>query len=86
MRLIESLSPRSATRRKAASSRYSITARREGLIPLWAGEGDSSTPDFISRAAADALVAGETFYTYQRGIPDLRQALATTTPAISARP
>ena len=49
---------------------------KPGLIPLWAGEGDEATPDFISRSAADALGAGETFYTWQRGIPELRQALA----------
>lgn len=49
---------------------------KPGLIPLWAGEGDEPTPDFISRPATDALLAGETFYTWQRGIPELRQALA----------
>lgn len=49
---------------------------REGLIPLWAGEGDLPTPAFISDAAARGLAGGETFYTWQRGIPDLRQALA----------
>jgi aspartate/methionine/tyrosine aminotransferase len=49
---------------------------REGLIPLWAGEGDLPTPDFITQAAGAALAAGETFYTWQRGIPELRQALA----------
>ena len=49
---------------------------KEGLIPLWAGEGDLPTPDFITRAAMEALAAGETFYTWQRGIPELREALA----------
>ena len=49
---------------------------KPGLIPLWAGEGDEKTPDFIARPAAEALLAGETFYTWQRGIPELRQALA----------
>ncbi|MFH1794114.1 MAG: pyridoxal phosphate-dependent aminotransferase [Pseudomonadota bacterium] len=49
---------------------------REGLIPLWAGEGDLPTPEFITRAAMEALAAGETFYTWQRGIPELREALA----------
>ena len=49
---------------------------RQGVIPLWAGEGDLPTPDFISRKAADALAAGETFYTWQRGVPDLRAAIA----------
>jgi aspartate/methionine/tyrosine aminotransferase len=49
---------------------------REGLIPLWAGEGDLATPPFIVEAATRSLVAGETFYTLQRGIPELREALA----------
>lgn len=49
---------------------------REGLLPLWVGEGDLPTPDFISRAAMDALASGETFYTWQRGIPELRRALS----------
>lgn len=49
---------------------------REDLIPLWAGEGDLPTPDFIIRAAKASLDRGETFYTYQRGIPQLREALA----------
>ncbi len=48
---------------------------RENLLPLWVGEGDLPTPAFISKAAADALNAGETFYTWQRGIPGLREAL-----------
>lgn len=49
---------------------------KPGLIPLWAGEGDRPTPEFIRQAGADALLAGETFYTVQRGIPELRQGLA----------
>ena len=49
---------------------------REGLIPLWAGEGDLPTPKFICEATEKSLFAGETFYTWQRGIPELRQALA----------
>lgn len=49
---------------------------REGLIPLWVGEGDLPTPDFIRAAAQKAIVDGETFYTWQAGIPELREALA----------
>ncbi len=49
---------------------------RPGLIPLWVGEGDLPTPAFIRDAAARSLAAGETFYTWQRGIPELREALA----------
>jgi aspartate/methionine/tyrosine aminotransferase len=48
---------------------------RAGLIPLWAGEGDLPTPDFICEAAVRSLRAGETFYTWQRGLPELRAAL-----------
>jgi aspartate/methionine/tyrosine aminotransferase len=49
---------------------------RPGLIPLWAGEGDLPTPEFIHSATSRSLAAGETFYTYQRGVPELRAALA----------
>lgn len=48
---------------------------RAGLIPLWSGEGDMPTPEFINSAATRGLVNGETFYTWQAGIPELRQAL-----------
>jgi aspartate/methionine/tyrosine aminotransferase len=49
---------------------------RPGLIPLWAGEGDLPTPPVVRDAAVRSLAAGETFYTWQRGIPELRAALA----------
>ncbi|MEM6381435.1 MAG: pyridoxal phosphate-dependent aminotransferase [Pseudomonadota bacterium] len=49
---------------------------RQGIMPLWAGEGDLPTPAFIRKAAAESLEAGETFYTWQRGLPELRAALA----------
>ena len=49
---------------------------RPGLIPLWAGEGDMSTPSFISEASTRSLAAGETFYTPNRGIPAFREAIA----------
>lgn len=46
------------------------------VIGLWAGESDLPTPDFICEAAAAALTAGKTFYIPNRGIPELRVALA----------
>jgi aspartate/methionine/tyrosine aminotransferase len=49
---------------------------RQGVMPLWVGEGDLPTPAFISDAAKASLDAGETFYTDQRGIPELREAIA----------
>ena len=45
------------------------------VVPLWFGEGDLVTPDFVREAAAEGLRRGETFYTWQRGIPELRQAI-----------
>src|SRR3974390_2310667 len=49
---------------------------RQGLIPLWVGEGDLPTPPFVSEAAKASLDRGETFYTAQAGVPDLREAIA----------
>lgn len=54
----------------------SYSRGREGMIPLYVGEGDLPTPSFIAEAARRALAEGETFYTYQRGIPELREAIA----------
>ncbi|MEA2841809.1 MAG: hypothetical protein QOF41_3139 [Methylobacteriaceae bacterium] len=50
--------------------------KREGIIPLWVGEGDLATPAFIHEAATRSFAAGETFYTNQRGLPELREAIA----------
>src|SRR5262245_48178095 len=49
---------------------------KAGVVPFWAGEGDAPTPSFIAEAAIEALRQGHTFYTHQRGIPPLRQAVA----------
>lgn len=49
---------------------------RPGTTALWTGEGDLPTPAFICDAATAALARGETFYTWTRGIPPLRNALA----------
>jgi hypothetical protein len=53
--------------------------RKGGVMPLWAGEGDLPTPVFIAEAATASLAKGETFYTWQRGLPELREALAAYT-------
>jgi aspartate/methionine/tyrosine aminotransferase len=55
---------------------FSYGRLKLGILPLWVGEGDLPTPSFICEAAAQSLAKGETFYTYQRGIPELRQAIA----------
>lgn len=77
MNLLDSL--RTSARMAPESGIVAVMNRgraKEGMIPLWAGEGDLPTPEFIRAAASQALLAGETFYTWQRGIPELREALA----------
>ena len=46
------------------------------VVPLWYGEGDLPTPDFIREAADTAVRAGHTFYTYKAGLPELRATIA----------
>jgi aspartate/methionine/tyrosine aminotransferase len=46
------------------------------VIGMWAGEPDVPTPPFICEAASHALAQGHTFYSANRGIPELRAALA----------
>jgi aspartate/methionine/tyrosine aminotransferase len=49
---------------------------REDVAAFWFGEPDEVTPEFIRRAAVEALEAGDTFYTQNLGIPELREAVA----------
>jgi aspartate/methionine/tyrosine aminotransferase len=46
------------------------------ILAFWFGEPDEVTPAYIRDAAVAALAAGETFYTQNFGIPELRDALA----------
>ncbi|MFT5708749.1 MAG: aspartate/methionine/tyrosine aminotransferase [Oceanospirillaceae bacterium] len=48
----------------------------EGMIPLWFGEPNQPTPQFICDAAAKSMKAGETFYAEGLGRPFLREAIA----------
>lgn len=49
---------------------------RDDLLTFWFGEGDQPTPEFIRKAASDALMAGRTYYTHNLGRPELRDALS----------
>jgi aspartate/methionine/tyrosine aminotransferase len=49
---------------------------RADVLKFWFGEGDLPTPEFIRRAAIDALAAGETFYNHNLGQIELREAIA----------
>jgi aspartate/methionine/tyrosine aminotransferase len=56
------------------------------VVALWYGEGDLPTPAFIGEAASTALRAGDTFYTYKAGLPELRQTIADYLTGLYARP
>lgn len=58
----------------------------EDVVGLWVGEGDLPTPKFICDAAAKALADGETFYTWKRGLPELRAAIAAYHERLHGRP
>jgi aspartate/methionine/tyrosine aminotransferase len=47
-----------------------------GSVKLCYGESDMPTPEFICRAATEAMREGHTFYTHTAGYLELRQAIA----------
>jgi len=48
----------------------------EGVLKLYFGESNLPTPDYIKRAAAQAMADGFTFYSENAGLPSLRRAIA----------
>jgi aspartate/methionine/tyrosine aminotransferase len=53
-----------------------IAMSMQGVLRLYFGESNLPTPQFIKRAAVDALADGYTFYTENAGLPSLRRAIA----------
>lgn len=49
---------------------------RDDVLAFWFGESDEVTPDFIREAAIESLRSGETFYSHNLGLPELRHAVA----------
>jgi aspartate/methionine/tyrosine aminotransferase len=49
---------------------------RPDVLAFWFGESDEPTPEFIRDAAVKSLHDGETFYSHNLGLPELRDALA----------
>ena len=49
---------------------------RSDVLAFWFGESDEPTPDFIRAAAVRSLAEGETFYSHNLGLVELREALA----------
>ncbi|SLN28061.1 pyridoxal phosphate-dependent aminotransferase [Oceanibacterium hippocampi] len=55
-------------------------------MPLWFGESDMATPEFVQAAAIAAMRAGHTRYVNKRGLPALRHAIAAYNEALFGRP
>ena len=49
---------------------------RSDVLAFWFGESDEVTPDFIRQAAIDSLNKGETFYSHNLGLRELREAIS----------
>jgi aspartate/methionine/tyrosine aminotransferase len=55
------------------------------VLAFWFGEPDQVTPAFIRDAAVASLARGETFYSQNLGIPELRQAIAAYVSGLHPR-
>ena len=55
---------------------------RADVLAFWFGESDEVTPDFIRQAAIESLQRGETFYSHNLGLPELREAIASYMSAL----
>ena len=73
------ISARPAVRALTASKIREVADANLGdpnVLAFWAGESDEPTPEFIREAGRASLAAGETYYSQNLGIPELRAALA----------
>jgi aspartate/methionine/tyrosine aminotransferase len=73
------IAARAAVRNLSASKireLYNAGHGRTDILAFWVGEPDEPTPEFIRKAGMDSIGAGETFYTHNLGIPEIREALA----------
>lgn len=55
---------------------------RGDVLAFWFGESDEVTPDVVRQAAIESLERGETFYSHNLGLPELREAVARYTSAL----
>jgi aspartate/methionine/tyrosine aminotransferase len=55
---------------------------RSDVLAFWFGESDEVTPEPVREAAAQSLARGETFYSHNLGLAELREALSAYTSAL----
>ena len=58
---------------------------RDDVLAFWFGESDEVTPWPIRQAAMDSLQRGETFYSHNLGLPELREAIADYASGLHGR-
>ena len=55
---------------------------RHDVLAFWFGESDEDTPAPVRQAAARSIAAGETFYSHNLGLIELREAIASYASAL----
>ncbi len=58
---------------------------RDDVLAFWFGESDEHTPQPVHDAAAASLARGETFYSHNLGLPELREAIAAYCSGLHGR-
>jgi aspartate/methionine/tyrosine aminotransferase len=59
---------------------------RPDVLPFWFGESDEVTPLEVRQAASESLLRGETFYSHNLGLAELREALRHYTAGLHGDP
>ncbi len=59
---------------------------RDDVIAFWFGESDEVTPIEVREAAAQSLSRGETFYTHNLGLKELRESIAVYQSSLHTKP
>ncbi|MBI3368242.1 MAG: pyridoxal phosphate-dependent aminotransferase [Burkholderiales bacterium] len=59
---------------------------RSDVLAFWFGESDEVTPEATRAAAAESLMRGETFYSHNLGLAELRAALRDYTAGLHGDP
>ena len=59
---------------------------RDDVLAFWFGESDQVTPEPVRQAAVESLARGETFYSHNLGLAELREALRGYTAGLHGDP
>ena len=68
--------------REVANAALASDKAQADVLAFWFGESDEPTPELIKDAAMQSLARGETFYSHNLGLPELRQAIAHYTSGL----